>query len=755
MFAQVVVDIAHSNVDKCFTYAVPEGLAAEAGHHVMVPFGRGNSPVEGFILSLFAMPPDGAQPGKIKEILRIIEPYPVMLHSQIALAQWMQEAYNCLLVDALRLMIPAQLRGGRVREKVIRTVCIPSELNVEAAVAAMCDKNGAPKAPKQMEVFQLLKDANTHMAVPDIASFVPGAAGAITALIKKGYLVESGHVTFRRPHEGECEPEKPGVQPTQEQQNAIDAILQGMDAGGGTYLLHGVTGSGKTEVYLRCIRHCIDSGKQAIVLVPEIALTPQTVGRFRSRFGDSVAVLHSRLSPGERFDEWRRIRLGKVQVAVGARSAVFAPFSDIGLIVIDEEHEQSYQSENIPRYHAAQVALHRCAQAHAPLVLGSATPSITSYHRAEQGRYRLIEMKQRVEARPMPKVTVVDMREEFMAGNNGIFSAALTLRLKECLKANKQAILFINRRGYSTFVSCRGCGLVLQCPNCDVSLTYHKTDDKAKCHYCGYTAKVPKLCPACGKPYIKYFGVGTQQVEEQLQTAFPEARAIRMDMDSTRSKDAHETLLSAFRRGEADVLIGTQMVAKGLDFPNVTLVGVVAADSTLYMPDYRSAERTFQLLTQVAGRAGRDETPGHVVIQTYSPDHPAIRFAKTHNYNGFYAHERNERQAALFPPFSLFVRVLFSGMEEAVLVQGCNRFAKGLNEALLQTLGSKNAAQLLYLCASPAPVKRRQGVYRYQVLVKLLRTADTARALKEIYRYTAAHRLDTFATLEVNPGDMF
>ncbi|MDD3920363.1 MAG: primosomal protein N', partial [Eubacteriales bacterium] len=598
-------------------------------------------------------------------------------------------------------------------------------------------------------------ETEIEMAVADICAFIPGGAGAVSALLKKGLLVESGHVTFRRPHDGAQEPQTGEVTPTPAQQAAIDTVIAGMERGGGTFLLHGVTGSGKTEVYLRCIRHCIDQGRQAIVLVPEIALTPQTVGRFRSRFGDSVAVLHSKLSAGERFDEWRRIRLGKVQVAVGARSAVFAPFSDIGLIVIDEEHEQSYQSENTPRYHAAEVALRRCAQANAPLVLGSATPSITSYHRAEQGRYQLIEMKERVEARPMPKVTVVDMREEFLAGNNGIFSAALVERLQACLQAKQQAILFINRRGYSTFVSCRGCGLVLECPNCDVSLTYHKTDGSIRCHYCGYTAKVPAVCPACGKPYLKYFGVGTQQVEEQLHELFPNVTSIRMDMDSTRTKDAHETLLSAFRRGEAQVLIGTQMVAKGLDFPNVTLVGVVAADSTLYIPDYRSAERTFELLTQVAGRAGRDAALGHVVIQTYSPEHPAIRFAKTHDFNGFYAHECKERQAALFPPFSLFVRVLFSGMEEEPLSQGCTRFAKGLNETLLQALGEKNAAQLLYLCASPAPVRRRQGVYRYQVLVKLLRTANTASALNAIYRYTAAHRTEAFTTLEVNPGDMF
>ena len=369
-------------------------------------------------------------------------------------------------------------------------------------------------------------------------------------------------------------------------------------------MLHGVTGSGKTEVYMHCIQRCIEAGRQAIVLVPEISLTPQTMGLFRARFGENVAVLHSRLSAGERFDEWRRIRLGMVQVAVGARSAVFAPFENLGLIVVDEEHEPTYQSEQSPRYQAAEVARKRCAMAKAPLILGSATPSIPTYYRAKSGTYTLIELTERVHKRPMPDILLVDMREEFRHGNTGIFSGALFNAMEKCLRAGKQAILFINRRGYSTFVSCRGCGYVFKCPDCDISMTYHRAEECVKCHYCNHAEPVPVKCPACGQPFIKYFGVGTQQVEEQLRENFPGVRALRMDMDSTRTKDAHERLLSAFARGEAQVLIGTQMVAKGLDFPDVTLVGVVAADSSLYLPDYRSSERTFQLLTQVAGPRG-------------------------------------------------------------------------------------------------------------------------------------------------------
>lgn len=750
MFAQIIVDIAHSDVDRLFTYVVPEDMALTAGQHVLVPFGRGNKPLEGFVLSLSESPPEEEM--RIKPVSRVLEPYPVFTTAQIELARWMQQSYHCVLVDALRLMIPSQLRGGRIQEKKLRLVQLAEGLESGAALASLRKKDGSAKAPRQIEVLELLLRMGGPMSVQDITGFLPDAGGAVTALIKKGILEEDACVTFRRPGGG-CGQQAPLVTLTQEQRAAIDAI--GAKDGTGVFLLHGVTGSGKTEVYMHCISRCIEAGKQAILLVPEISLTPQTMGLFRARFGERVAMLHSRLSAGERFDEWRRIRLGLAQVAVGARSAVFAPFENLGLIVVDEEHEQSYQSELSPRYHAAEVARKRCSMANIPLILGSATPSIQSYYRAKSGLYTLIELTERVQNRPMPKIRIVDMREEFLHGNNGIFSSAMLGALKACLGAGKQAILFINRRGYSTFVSCRGCGHVFGCVNCDVSMTYHRTEERVKCHYCGHTEPVPTVCPACGRPFIKYFGVGTQQVEEQLHAYFPGVKALRMDMDSTRTKDAHEQLLSAFARGEAQVLIGTQMVAKGLDFPNVTLVGVVAADSTLYLPDYRSAERTFQLLTQVAGRAGRDEDPGSVVVQTYSPDHPSIRFSRTHDYKGFYAYELAQRRAALFPPFTLFVRALFTGLEEAPLHADGERFAIGLEQAVLAALGEEYAQELLILHASEAPIYKKQGVYRYQVLIKLLRTKRTAAALQAVYSYTGEHRGERFATLEINPGDLF
>lgn len=752
MYAQVLIDIAHAEVDRLFTYRIPDGLSISPGMHVLVPFGRGDAKKEGFVIRI-ADAPDGV--GPYKDVIRALEPYPILLPDQLELAGWMQRSYNCLLVDAVRLMIPSQMRGGRVHEKVERTIMLAPDLDVQAALDSLCDKTGRVRAPKQHEVLSLLIKTGLEMSVADVNAFIPHASAAIAALTQRGYIVEGGHVTFRRPNQESAPCERPVV-PTEAQRAAVDAVVGALDAGTGeTFLLHGVTGSGKTEVYMRCIERCIRSGKQAIMLVPEIALTPQTVGRFRARFSDDIAVLHSRLSAGERFDEWRRIRLGRAKVVVGARSAVFAPVERLGLIIIDEEHEGSYQSEITPRYHAVEVALHRSASMGAPLLLGSATPSLLSYFRATTGRYRLLELPERVMHRALPEVEIVDMREEFLAGNNGIFSGRLVARLRACLESGKQAMLFLNRRGYSTFVSCRACGAVIQCPNCDISMTYHKAEQRLKCHFCGASAPVPIRCPVCGKPFIKYFGIGTEQVEDQLNALFPGVKALRMDTDTMRRKDSHAKMLSAFASGEAQVLIGTQMIAKGHDFPNVTLVGVVAADATLCIPDYRSTERTFQLLTQVSGRAGRDESPGSVVVQTYMPNHPAIRFAKEHDYAGFFRYELAERRKALFPPYSLFLRILFSGPDEDALQDAGDRYATALETEIRALLGQEEAQDLLLMTASPAPIRRKQGNYRYQILIKLLRTKRTSSVIRLVYAFAAAHRNELLALLEVNPQDMF
>jgi len=748
LYASVIVDIAHSNIDRCFTYRIPDGMRVQAGHRVAVPFGHSNKPIEGFVLSLQETVEEAYT---IKPLLRLMDPYPALLPEQLAMARWMQQTYHCLMIDALRLMLPAAMRGGRVKEKQERTVRLNEGLDIEAVLSGMLDKAGKPKAPKQYAVLAFLRETGLEMSVQDIKQMIPGAAEAISALLKKGYLTEAGHVTFRRPNApAAVRTERPIL--NAEQQAAVEAVRQSMEEHA-VFLLHGVTGSGKTEVYLNCIETAIQNDKSAIVLVPEIALTPQTVQRFQSRFGETVAVLHSRLSDGERFDEWRRIRLGKARLVVGARSAVFAPVENLGLIVIDEEHETSYQSETIPRYHAVEVAKKRCQLAGVPLLLGSATPSIPSYHRALNGKYRLITLQNWVNRRPLPAIITVDMRQEFATGNTSIFSSELFRRLKACIQSGKQAILFINRRGYSTFVSCRGCGYVFECPDCDVSLTYHKLENRIKCHYCGHEQAIPPACPKCGKPYIKYFGIGTQQVEEQFKRVFPGVSVLRMDMDTTRKKDAHQQLLAAFSRGEAQVLIGTQMVAKGLDFPNVTLVGVMAADATLHFPDYRSEERTFQLITQVAGRAGRDESPGSVVVQTYCPEHPCITFAQQHDYHRFFRYEIRHREAAGFPPFTLFVRALFSGIDPETIHHAAERYRQEVETVILAALGEHRQELLMCQC-SPSPVRKKRGVYRHQVVIKLRRTGHTMAALQAIYSYTTANRDTAFATLEVNPGDL-
>lgn len=745
MFAEVIVDIAHTAVDRRFTYRIPEDLPVSVGHHVLVPFGLGNHTKEGFVVAL----KDSADYPGIKDIAKIIERYPVLLPDQIALAEWMKDAYHCLFVDALRLMIPAQMRGMRIKEKKVRTVAIAPGVDPEAVSESL------NRSPAQKRVFELVARIGAEASVPDINAFYPGSTFAINALLKKGFLVEQSETVFRRP--GKLRMHTPAYTLTEAQSKAANAIKAATERGNGeVLLLHGVTGSGKTEVYLKAIEDCLALGRQAIVLVPEISLTPQTVGRFTDRFGDRIAVLHSRLSAGERFDEWRRIRLGIADIVIGARSAVFAPVERLGLIIIDEEHESSYQSESQPRYLAGEIAARRVKQANGALVLGSATPSLLSYSRALGGKYTLLELPDRVAGRPLPTVEIVNMRDELLMGNNSIFSDKLAERLSECLAAGQQAMLFINRRGYATFVSCRSCGYVLKCDNCDISMTYHKTESRTRCHYCGAVKPLPKECPNCKKPFIKQFGIGTEQVEEAVRRLFPAVKTLRMDTDTMREKGSYEKLLSAFHRKEAQVLIGTQMIAKGHDFPNVTLVGVVAADTTLNLPDYRAPERTFQLLTQVAGRAGRDSLPGRVVLQTYEPNHPIIRFAKAQDYPGFYHYEIQERRKLLYPPFSLFLRIVFADREERAAEHACLDYAKELETALRDVLGEEGRQDLLLLVAAEAPIARISGYSRYQILIKLLRTKRLKDAIRTVTAFHDAHRgVCSEMQLEINPQEMF
>nr|WP_122013311.1 primosomal protein N' [Maliibacterium massiliense] len=708
-YARVIVDIAASAIDREFDYAVPKDYPVDAvpGLRVQVPFGPRH--IEGFIVALSdttAVPQE-----KIRPLGRPLEERPAILPHLMDLALWMRRRYRCLLVEALRLLIPAEMRKGRVRAKQrnqISLAVLPQDARARAEALPA-------RFARQKQLLALLAggadDAQVRRAMPD-------AMPVARALEKRG-LVRIGSVrALRTPYRALEMGQDAQHVLTAEQQIAAEAIFRGMDAERGAFLLHGVTGSGKTEVYMRAVAHALEAGRSAIVLVPEIALTPQMVQRFRARFGNRAAVLHSGLSQGERFDEWQRIRAGEVSVAVGARSCVFAPFANVGLIVVDEEHETSYRAENAPRYDAVEVAERRCAAEGATLVLGSATPSVARYYRALHGDYTVLHLDHRVEDRPMPQVQVVDMRRELAAHNKSMFSRPLQQAMAETLARGEQMILFLNRRGFATFVSCRKCGEAMTCPNCDVAMTYHSAEKTLKCHYCGAQLPVPDACPACGSKAIRYFGAGTQKVEQQLAALFPEAKLLRMDRDTTARKDAHLHILKRFAAGEAQILLGTQMVAKGLDFPNVTLVGVMAADTTLHYPDYASAERTFQLIAQVAGRAGRDVKAGRVVVQTYAPDEPPIALAARHDYQTFYAREIMQRQAGQFPPFGRFVRFLVVSAQQ----QRAAGQARALCKEIARVVAHDThlASQVLLLAWMPAMLSRLEGRFRYQVLLKML-----------------------------------
>ena len=740
-YANVIVDISAEGVDRLFTYKVPDGMEISQGQQVKVPFGPRT--IEGFVVSFSdtcSLPPE-----KVREIVGTVRDYPTIMPELMELALWMKGRYLCNLVDALRLMMPSEMRGGRVKEKTARW----AHLDVDADSAEKyIEKN--TRAKKQAEIIRALMEGPVETASH------PQWAAAIRTLAEKG-IVRLDRQNVRRTPSALKQggrTQDPELMPGQKR--AVDEMISALENGGGRFLLNGVTGSGKTEVYIRLVRRALEMGKSAIVLVPEIALTPQMVRWFHARFGADAAVLHSGLSGGERFDEWRRIRSGEARVIIGARSAVFAPAENIGVIVVDEEHENTYQSDKRPRYDAREVAWHRAENSGAVLVLGSATPSIATYMRAMPGvrkenRLELIELIKRVKDRPLPKVSIVDMRGELQMGNHSIFSGELHKELTECLESGHQAMLFINRRGFSTFVSCRACGKAVKCANCDVTMTYHQHENLLKCHYCGEVMTPPKVCPSCGSRHIKYFGAGTQKVEDEVRQAFPMARVDRLDIDTTAQKDAHEKILERFRLGETNVLVGTQMITKGLDFPNVTLVGVVAADMTLNLPDYRSTERTFQLITQVAGRAGRADIPGKVVVQTYDPEHYAITLAAKQDYRAFYTRESAFRRMCLYPPFTVIARILFTG-ETPEGVQAAAEDAQDRLNAFIDEGGHRR--DIVQMRAVEAPIKLLRGQWRYQVFLKMYFKGDVEAVTEEMRRIADMERNGIRAELEMNPVNM-
>jgi primosomal protein N' (replication factor Y) len=586
------------------------------------------------------------------------------------------------------------------------------------------------RAQKQHEVLDLfIKQSEKDMLpLSEVLEKTGASRQAVKALEEKSLLSLEAVEQYRDPYEnsniGKTEP----LTLTDNQAKVLSPINEAIRLGKHQVTLcHGVTGSGKTEIYLQAIETVLSEGKEAIVLVPEIALTPQMVYRFKGRFGARVAVMHSGLSRGEKYDEWRKIQKGEVDVVVGARSAVFVPFKKIGLIIIDEEHETSYKQEENPRYHARDVAIFRGEHHRCPVLLGSATPSLESYARGEKGVYELSELPDRVNKQDMPHVHMVDMREELRAGNRSIFSKQLFELLTDRLNKRQQSVLFLNRRGYSTFVMCRDCGYVIQCPHCDISLTFHQRSAKLKCHYCGHEEHMPSVCPSCESDHIRYFGSGTQKVEETLTQLLPEAKVLRMDVDTTQKKGSHERLLNAFGEGKADILLGTQMIAKGLDFPNVTLVGVIAADSMLHLPDFRASEKTFQLLTQVSGRAGRHHLKGEVVVQSYTPEHYAVQRASEHDYHGFYQLEMRERKAHQYPPFFYLSLVTVSHPQFPEAVDITEKIAAFLKKKL-----SKGA---VILGPVAAPIPRIKDRYRYQCMVKYKNEPDLLETLGAIQKH--------------------
>lgn len=587
------------------------------------------------------------------------------------------------------------------------------------------------KAMRQKEVLQFIVDSKDFLpvAMKTIMSALQVSSGTVKSLADKGYVTIEDYEVLRDPYKGRHFKPTTPLTLTEEQRRAYDQIIEPLNSyKHGVFLLHGVTGSGKTEVYLQSIQRCLEQKRQAIVLVPEISLTPQMVERFKGRFGDLVAVMHSRLSGGERYDEWRKIREGKASVVVGARSAVFAPFDNLGLIIMDEEHETSYKQEESPKYHARNVAVRRAQQSGSVVILGSATPSLETYHAAKSQANSdfspwLLEMPTRALGNELPAVQVVDMREELRAGNRSMFSRSLHEAILSRLEKKEQMVLLLNRRGYSTFVMCRGCGYVAGCPECDISLTFHQKSNNLRCHYCGYAEPVPEVCPECGSEHIRYFGTGTQRVEEELAKLFPGIRVIRMDVDTTTEKGSHEKLLKQFGDRQADVLLGTQMVAKGLDFPDVTLVGVITADSALNLPDFRAAEKTFQLLTQVAGRAGRHQLPGEVLIQSYTPEHYSIIHASGHDYSSFVREEFNHRRVLHYPPYCRLILVTMSHEQLPLLVRMAENMASTLQGKARQrgwfgNLDRLTADALDVLGPVASPIPRIKNRYRFQCMIK-------------------------------------
>ncbi len=724
MIAEIIVDVASSQVDKIFDYLVDERV--EIGSRVVVPFGK--KVIDGIVIGLkdkSELPSE-----KIKPIFRVLDENTALTNEMLKLMEYMVKKYHIPRALALRQFLPSEMRKGKVRAKLVKWVFLKTT-----------DFSAIKKsATARLKAVEYLTENPKEKLSEINAKF---GSSAIKALIDMGIIGVEEERVNRLPYSNISQNLK-SVAYSDEQKNAIETFEKTTKQ---VTLLHGVTGSGKTEVYLNLIENTVKQGKSVIMAVPEISLTPQMLGQLRARFKSNVSILHSGLSAGERFDEWWRLRSGEAKIAIGARSVIFAPVENLGLIVIDEQHDASYESETSPRYSTFEIAKFRADYSGAKIIMGSATPSIGDYLKATQGEYELIKMTKRINKSVLPEMIIADMKKEIKRGNPSCYSGALKTELEECLNNGNQAIIFINRRGYSRQVICNSCGWVARCEHCDITLNYHSDTNLLKCHYCGQTYKMLTACPECGGVNLKYSGTGTQRVVEELKKLFPKAKLLRMDNDTTANKEGHSKILSAFARKEADILVGTQMIAKGHDFPSVTLVGILDADMSLFFSDYRSQERTFQLLTQVAGRSGRADKKGKVVLQTFSPSNEVLYLSSKYDYESFFEKEIQVRKVAGFPPFADIVRIMVESDDE-------NSGIETLKEVYFASkeVYDNHRDEFMFFNKMKSPVKRIKRKYRYQVLMRL--KADNDQILDKFYQIAEKYSGKNLVFVEVNPNSL-
>ena len=738
MVAEIIIDSKVKTLNRIFDYEIPSDLEINIGSRVFVPFGNKKTPEEGIVIGI-----KEKSEYKVKKIVSVEEEK--IDKTYIELAKWMSKRYICNLADSLRLMLPPGTTkkdvSKRVKTKTINLITLSKE---EEEILDDIESKKI-KSEKQKDVLEFIINNGTS-SIDDIELFTDASKAVVSTLIKNGYLEYQEKTVERNPFIHKVDKKTSDLKLTDEQKETLESIKES-----GKYLIYGITGSGKTEIYMQLIERMLKENKSSIMLVPEISLTPQTVDRFLERFGEEkIAVLHSKLSIGERYDQWNKIKENKAKIIIGARSAIFAPAKDLGLIIIDEEHDESYQSEMSPRYDAKEVAEFLANKLNISLVLGSATPDLKSYYNSLNGNIKLLKLTKRANNSTLPKVYIVDLRQELANGNKSMLSKKLQEEITKNLETNKQTILFLNRRGFSTFVMCRDCGYTVKCKRCNITMTYHKNENKLKCHYCGFEQKVVTECPECHSKNIKYFGAGTQKLEDEVHNLFKDATTIRMDVDTVSKKNSHEEILNKFRNENIDILIGTQRVVKGHHFPNVTLVGVISADMNLNLGDYNANEKTFQTLTQVAGRAGRGEYEGRVIIQTYNPDNYAIEYSKIQDYDKFYNAEIELRKQLKYPPFCDIILIDMSAknMNELELV------AKKLHTYLKNRVINEKFGLLLY-SPVPSPIDRIKDRYRWRMIIKCKYDERVNNLLTDSLEEFFKMKTKTArVNIEINPNNM-